>query len=117
MLKEYSLDYLNSISGGDKEFIQDMIETFVKSVPVELARMKTAIDQKDWYKIGEIAHKFGSNLMYLELDNLKPIIDNIETYGLEMEHIDEIPVLFEKLTIGCDKIIAILKNDFDFLNV
>jgi HPt (histidine-containing phosphotransfer) domain-containing protein len=116
MSKEYSLDYLESISGGDNDFVNDMILTFVNSVPVELNRIENAINAQDWYKAGEIAHKFGSNLMYLELNELKEIILKIESFGLEMEHTQEIPVLFKKLTEGCELIITLLKRDFDFLN-
>lgn len=112
----YALNYLKSISGGDKEFIKDMIITFVETVPEELQKIKTLIEQKNWRKTGENAHKFASNLLYLELDNLKQIINSIENYGLGMEHTDEIPVLFDKLSEGCFKVIDQLKKDFDYLN-
>lgn len=116
MSKLYSLNYLKSISGGDEEFIQDMIQTFVNTVPEELLKIKSLIDQENWVKTGETAHKFGSNLLYLELDDLRGIITSIENYGLEMEHTDEIPVLFDKLSKGCSQIIDQLKKDFDYLN-
>jgi HPt (histidine-containing phosphotransfer) domain-containing protein len=116
MTKNYSLEYLKSISGGDEEFIQDMIQTFVSSVPEELGRIKNFIDQSEWRKVGEIAHKFCSNLMYLELDNIKEIAINIETSGLAMEHTEKIPVLFEILTNACNEIIQELKRDFEYLN-
>jgi HPt (histidine-containing phosphotransfer) domain-containing protein len=116
MSKQYSLNYLESISGGDEDFIKDMIQTFVKSVPEELNKIGSSIKQSNWRKTGEDAHKFGSNLLYLELDELKEIVIAIETYGLEMEHTEEIPVLFEKLSAGCYQIIEQLKKDFDYLN-
>lgn len=116
MSKNYSLEYLESISGGDKEFIKDMLQTFVKTVPEELKKIQQSIQNSNWKKAGEEAHKFGSNLLYLELNELKNIIITIETYGLEMEHTEEIPVLFDKLSAGCYQIIEQLKNDFDYLN-
>jgi HPt (histidine-containing phosphotransfer) domain-containing protein len=116
MTKNYSLEYLKSISGGDEEFIQDMIQTFVSSVPEELGKIKNFIDLSDWHKVGEIAHKFCSNLLYLELENIKEIANNIETSGLAMEHTEMIPVLFEKLTNACNEIIQELKRDFEYLN-
>jgi len=115
MSKKYSLEYLKSISGGDEDFIKDMIQTFVNTVPEELMNIKVFIEEKNWIKGGENSHKFGSNLLYLELDELKEIIVKLENYGLEMEHIDEIPVLFDKLSVGCFYIIEELKRDFVFL--
>jgi HPt (histidine-containing phosphotransfer) domain-containing protein len=116
MGKQYSLDYLESISGGDKDFMEDMIRTFVSNVPEELDNLNKLISGSDWQKVGEQAHKFGSNLLYLELEELKKITLKIETFGLEMEHISEIPVLFEELKKGCFSIIEDLKNDFAFLH-
>jgi HPt (histidine-containing phosphotransfer) domain-containing protein len=115
MGKRYSLDYLESISGGDKDFMEDMLRTFVQNVPDELENLNRLIQQSNWQKVGEQAHKFGSNLLYLELEDLKKIALKIETFGLEMEHINEIPVLFEELKNGCYAIIEDLKNDFSYL--
>jgi HPt (histidine-containing phosphotransfer) domain-containing protein len=112
----YSLNYLKSISGGDEDFIKDMIQTFVNSVPEELNKISSGIKQLNWKKVGEDAHKFGSNLMYLELEELKKIVLSIETFGLKMEHTEQIPVLFDKLSTGCYLVIEQLKKDFDFLN-
>jgi HPt (histidine-containing phosphotransfer) domain-containing protein len=116
MSKQYSLEYLKSISGGDEDFIKDMIQTFVQSVPEELNKINASIKIANWKKVGEDAHKFGSNLMYLELTELKKIVLSLETFGLEMEHTEEIPVLFEKLSNGCFQIVEQLKKDFDYLN-
>jgi HPt (histidine-containing phosphotransfer) domain-containing protein len=116
MSKKYSLEYLKSISGGDEDFIKDMIQTFVSSVPDELNKIKELVDRSDWYKTGEVAHKFCSNLMYLELDYIKEIAYKIETLGLAMEHTEQIPVLFDKLKEACSEIIQELKKDFEYLN-
>jgi HPt (histidine-containing phosphotransfer) domain-containing protein len=116
MSKKYSLEYLKSISGGDEDFIKDMIQTFVNSVPDELVKIKDMIDQSNWYKAGEIAHKFCSNLLYLELEYIKEIASKIETLGLSMEHTEQIPVLFDKLNQACSEIIQELKKDFEYLN-
>lgn len=116
MGREYSLDYLESISGGDKAFVEDMLRTFIASVPEELKKLEKLIQEENWRKVGEEAHKFGSNLLYLELDELKRLTIKIESYGLDGEHLDEIPQLFQELKNGCNNIITILKKDFVFLN-
>lgn len=116
MGRQYSLDYLESISGGDKGFIEDMLRTFITSVPEELEKLEKLIGETNWRKVGEEAHKFGSNLLYLELEDLKRLALKIESYGLDEEHLDEIPQLFQELKNGCNNIISILKKDFVFLN-
>lgn len=116
MGKEYSLDYLESISGGDKEFVEDMLRTFITSVPEEINRIEGFIKDANWRKVGEEAHKFGSNLLYLELEDLKQLTLKIESFGLDQKNLEEIPQLFQELKNGCNNIISILKKDFVFLN-
>jgi HPt (histidine-containing phosphotransfer) domain-containing protein len=116
MGRQYSLDYLESISGGDKDFIEDMLRTFITSVPEEINKIERCIEDADWRKVGEEAHKFGSNLLYLELEDLKQLTLKIESYGLDGKNLDEIPQLFLELKNGCNNIISILKKDFVFLN-
>ncbi len=116
MVRQYSLDYLESISGGDKGFVEDMLRTFIVSVPEELVKIEKFINESNWRKVGEEAHKFGSNLLYLELEDLKKLALKIESYGLSEEHLGEIPDLFRDLKNGCNNIISILKKDFVFLN-
>ena len=111
--KHYSLNYLNSISGGDESFILDMIATFISNVPEELGKIKGFINQKNWNKAGQTAHKFASNLLFLEIEELKLIAIEIEENGLNETNIEFIPDLVEKLETGCYQIIEELKRDFN----
>jgi HPt (histidine-containing phosphotransfer) domain-containing protein len=111
--KLYDLDYLNSISGGDQDFVKDMIITFIENVPEELNKIRNLIASKNWPKVGEDAHKFASSLLFLGLDNLKLIATRIEEHGLSGENVDQIPVLIDQLETGCRQIIIELKQDFN----
>ena len=111
--KHYRLDYLNSISGGDESFIVDMVQTFIANVPEELNKIKGFVNQKNWNKAGQIAHKFASNLLFLEIEELKLIAIEIEENGINETNIEKIPDLIEKLETGCYQIIDELKRDFN----
>ncbi len=111
--KQYNLDYLNSISAGDQDFIKDMLETFVSSVPEELDKIRSFVVSENWQRAGEDAHKFASSLLFLGLDNLKTIASKIEEYGLNMENVDQIPGLLDQLDNGCRQLIIELKRDFN----
>jgi HPt (histidine-containing phosphotransfer) domain-containing protein len=113
--KLYNLDYLNSISGGDQEFINEMIRTFVVSSPDEIIAIKRLAADKSWIKVGEESHRFASSLLFLGLDNLKALAIDIENKGLQQIDGDKIPVLLEQLEDGCSQVITQLKRDFNVL--
>jgi HPt (histidine-containing phosphotransfer) domain-containing protein len=111
---KYSLDYLNSISGGDTDFVKEMIQTFLSNVPEELLKIQHLIEKKEWKMVGSEAHRFASNLVFLELNTLRDITVKIEEMGTNQKHTDQISDLFNQLKAGCDQIIQKLKNDFSF---
>ena len=111
--KHYRLDYLKSVSGGDESFILDMLVTFISNVPEELNKIKGFVNQKNWNKAGQTAHKFASNLLFLEIEELKSIAIEIEENGINETNIDKIPRLVQDLENGCNQIIDELKRDFN----
>ena len=113
MLKvKYSLDYLNSISGGDKDFIKDMVQTFLSNVPEELQKMRQLVEKKEWVSVGSEAHRFASNLVFFELNKLRDIAVEIEILGTAQKETSKISGLLILLDEGCSLIIKELKNDF-----
>jgi HPt (histidine-containing phosphotransfer) domain-containing protein len=113
MLKEkYRLDYLNSISGGDAVFIDEMIQTFISNVPGELIKIRQLAENKEWRQVGAEAHRFASNLVFLELDKLRSIAVEIEIAGMSQMQTEKILGLLTLLEEGCNYIIQQLKHDF-----
>jgi HPt (histidine-containing phosphotransfer) domain-containing protein len=110
--KHYNLDYLESISGGDKEFVLDMVGTFITNVPGDIANIRSLIAAGNWQKVGEDSHRFASSLLFMGLEDLKLIAVQIEENGLGSENLEQIPGLLDKLEQGCNQIVAELKRDF-----
>lgn len=109
----YNLDYLHSISGGDQEFVIDMIRTFIVDAPAEIQKIKGLVIDKNWQKVGEEAHKFASSLLFLGLGKLKLVAIAIEESGINKRDTDKINGLLDQLETGCNQIIAELKRDFN----
>lgn len=111
--KHYNLEYLQSISCGDDNFVLEMIRTFIDSVPIEIDKIKNLVKQEKWNMAGQTAHKFASNLLFLENEELKTIAIQIEEFGISETNIDKIPELTDNLEQGCNIIIDELKRDFN----
>ena len=72
------LTYLNEISGGDQEFIEDILKTFLEEMPKDMEEMETAIGSNNFTLIGKVAHKTKSTLHTVGLEELKNLALKIE---------------------------------------
>lgn len=111
--RRYNLSYLKEISGGDEDFILDMIQTFIKNTGDEIAILKDLAEQNKWETLGENAHKFAPGLQFLGLLSLRPVINQIEEYAFRQKNLDQIPNLIKKLEEECQLVSEELKQDFN----
>lgn len=112
-IRRYNLSYLHEISGGDEDFILDMVSTFVNNSPLELSEMNSLADEKKWQVLGEHAHKFAPGLQFLGLVSLRPVINQIEDFAFNLKNLDQIPGLLDKLIKECNLVSNELKKDFN----
>lgn len=111
--KRYNLSYLKEISGGDEEFILDMIQTFIENAPSEISTFKILAKEKNWELLGENAHRFAPSLQFLGLVSLRPVINQIETFSFEKKNLETIPTMIEKLEAECLLVSDELKKDYN----
>ncbi|MEL7006525.1 MAG: ATP-binding protein, partial [Bacteroidota bacterium] len=69
-----NLSYLSGVCHGDKDFMRDMIETFITNTPQSLKAMHEAAEKKDWVTVGRNAHKIKPSISFMGLEDLKPIV-------------------------------------------
>ena len=72
------MNYLRSLSKGDKEFERNMMQTFTEQIPRELDDLKTAITKRNYKKIASVAHNMKSTVSYLGIHQLTPLLEQIE---------------------------------------
>jgi HPt (histidine-containing phosphotransfer) domain-containing protein len=110
--KRYNLSYLNEISGGDKDFILDMIQTFVNNSPSEIADLEHYANSQEWDKLGEYSHKFAPGLQFIGIVSLRPVINQIEEFSFKRKNLDKIPELLLRLKTECLAVCEELRKDF-----
>jgi len=64
------LSYLESMSGGDKELMNEMIDIFKEQVPEFVSEMRTCLHEKDYKGLAAIAHKAKSSISIIGLVEL-----------------------------------------------
>jgi len=75
---EIDLSGLQKISKGDPIFIKDMIDTFLKEMPLATEKMLIDFDQKDFQTIGDTAHRIKSNFMMMGMKTQQQMALSIE---------------------------------------
>lgn len=76
--KLFDLKYLQTVSGGNREFICEMVQTFVQSVPALLNDMEDAMNHSEWTKLSRIAHQLRPSLTLMGIYQLKDSVIQIE---------------------------------------
>lgn len=90
----YNLRMLQDISGGNHDFINQMIELFCDQTPKLVNEMQEAYHQKNYVRMGEIAHKIKPSIDQLEITGVKDKIRIVENCGKKNELDDDFDITF-----------------------
>ena len=113
MTKNYNLEKVKEIAGGDDSFVSVIVETFLQEIPPDMQAMQTAIENDNHKMAYQFAHKMKPNIDMFGIDLLKQIAamekwsDSNKPTSAIQEQLDQI---VSTLTV----VIKELKEDFNF---
>lgn len=97
-MKIYDLNYLKSLSPDNPQFLVEVIQLFLKQVPLFIDEMHKHHSTSDWAGLQYNAHKIGSHFDCLGIQKeYRDIARKIEEYAKLKEDSDLIPGLLIKL--------------------
>lgn len=96
-----NLQYLESLTGGDEDIKQIMLETLVRDLPNEVIQVENDTQRQDWNALKASAHKLKSTCAYMGLDQSTEIARTIEHYAWDKTNLDDIPPLVQQLAHTC----------------
>ncbi|HEU5290810.1 MAG TPA: response regulator [Cyclobacteriaceae bacterium] len=111
--KLFDLNYLKTISSNNAEFIREMVQTFVQSVPAILDQMEGAVDQSDWSTCGRLAHQIKPSLTLMGIHQLKEAAIQIE--GIATNPTATSASLVNKFIKTCQDVIQELTEELPHL--
>ena len=74
-------DYLNEITGGDAEFIAELLGDFVSQTPELMEQIATAVAQGDAVTLGKAAHTLKGSARAIGADEFAAIAFELEQAG------------------------------------
>ncbi|PBQ32508.1 hypothetical protein CNR22_12235 [Sphingobacteriaceae bacterium] len=105
--KLYNMDELNLLSGGDKAYMEKLVEIFIRQTNSSLKQMKEALAIKDLKTVFQISHQLKPSIDGFHIDCLKLEVREIEKNAKEGIY----SVKLEKLVSYADDILNQVMNE------
>ena len=93
------ITYLKSLSEGNDDFVNEMLNIFAEDTPLLIQQMKAAVEKEDWKKVSQLAHKYRSPLALLGIKSIEELMNKIEYSAKEKTNLPEIKNLFKEADI------------------
>ncbi|HSJ66279.1 MAG TPA: ATP-binding protein [Anditalea sp.] len=105
----YSFSNLGSLA-QNKEFVQQMMEMFITSVPDQVQSLEKAINEKSWSIVIEISHSLKSTFGNIQIQDAYEASREIEAIASIEGEKSELVKLVAKVQLSVNKIIPIFKE-------
>lgn len=96
------LTYLESMSMGSTEMVNEMIEIFLEQIPEFTEGLADLLQKKDYPALGALAHKAKSSVAVLGMNDLASRLKDLELQAKAAENPDSYPsqveVFIEQVT-------------------
>lgn len=113
MSKLYNLEYLEEISSGDKGFIVEMLDDFIKNTPKAVNEIEEQVNSSDWPQLYKTVHKFIPSFDFVGAASIRDDLRNLELYSKTQSNLEQIKPLVSNIKLFCNDIILEIKSDFN----
>ena len=96
--KLFDLSLIEAISGGDKDFIRQMIDLFIETVPANVQEMNDCLARENWDGVNKVAHKLKSILDSMGINSVKQDVRTLEMLAKNRQDLSQLPALAGKVT-------------------
>jgi len=110
----YNLATIESIGGGSREFMRDMMQLFIETMPKLANDMLNALEAKDWGTVKAVAHQVKPTMELMGINSLRDDVVVIEKNAKTMVDLDIIPALVAKFHAIIQKIVEALTVEIKF---
>ena len=107
----FDLAYLRSISANNQEFIQEMIQTFVQSIPLVLKDMNDCLQQKNWKKLSRLAHQIKPSFSLMGMESLRKTVFYIEENANQNTNLADLSRIIVEFIKECSVVIDDLRKE------
>jgi PAS domain S-box-containing protein len=107
----YNLKYLREVSNNNQEFINEMLQTFIRTIPPILDDMAANAMTENWQVVGSLAHQIKPSFVLMGADKLRDGIIEIERSAKENLNIGILKETVDDFRARCLEIINSLREE------
>lgn len=93
----YDLSYIEKLSLGNQEFIQQLVDLFVETVPEHIEKIEKALSNSDLVEMGREAHKLKSTISSIQVPSVIDRVKEIEAIGKSGVHHPQLDELVKEV--------------------
>lgn len=105
-----NLHRIQEASLGHQSFINDMLTLLQTEIPNLVHHLEEALQSQHYQDIASTAHKLKNNLYTLGMDQLKPILKNLEDFAREERNLPELSQLVDQVKLEWEKALPELEK-------
>lgn len=105
-----SLDYITELADDDDDFVIQMIETYLSSIPENLTKLEAAINDRDGEQINFYAHKLKGSFNFIGCLAVGDVFVQIEANSVDPTNIPLIRTLLVDVKKMADNVTAELQQ-------
>ena len=106
----YNLDQLKELAGGQDEFVQTMVDTFLEHTPRHLDELLTAYSAGDLVQMGAMAHKIKPSIDLFGITSLSQVIREVEQVGKGGQASDDLDAMINRVSEVLHQVFESMKN-------
>ena len=110
-----NLDYLRTITEGDKAIIREMIEMFLQQLPGFVKNLNELYQSGQYLALGKEAHKAKSSLQIMGMKELEQEMKRFQLKTIEEVEVESYPVHIRNFETQCLAAVAELKAELALL--
>ncbi len=107
----FDLGYLRSVSDNNQEFLQEMVQTFVQTIPPVLKEMGDSLEEKNWSRLARLAHQIKPSFSLMGIDALRKTVSYIEENAGQKTNLQALSRTTEEFIENCSAVIADLEKE------
>lgn len=105
------LNYLKDASAGNKVFIKEMIEIFLRQTPAYLSELKKSGEEQRWEEFRKVLHKLKPTITMMGIRKGDTLVKEIEYVVKHCPEADKINAMVGELEKICNASYLELKED------
>jgi len=96
---------------NNTEIVLEVLAIFKVEVPKDMINLQKNLQEKEWNKVGNTAHKLKSSVGNLGLNELRDLFLYIEQNGKEGTNLDKIPEYVLQTTAGIKQLFVDIEQE------